>query len=190
MKVPVSKCLFCASSARSIQVWKRGWHTSKTPEGWSATFRVQGAQNMILASIAARFLETFPFKTFFLSCLGEYFWRPFFLSFEFSVTFSVFWIVFFVIYLYCFFPFSQVKGSARLGRSRLPPTWVFEVLKSIFRPWRSQKMAGMKQNLNRVWKKWMELVDLVKPTSFLDHVHLGCTHCDCKSNERVVDEQW
>ena len=34
----------------------------------------------------------------------------------------------------------------------------------------------------------MKLVDLGEPTSFLDHVHLGCTQRECQSNESIVDE--
>ena len=35
------------------------------------------------------------------------------------------------------------------------------------------KMAGKKQNLAPMWKKWMKNVDIDEPTSFLDHVYLG-----------------
>ena len=34
----------------------------------------------------------------------------------------------------------------------------------------------------------MKLVDLHEPTSFLDHVHFGCTQRECKSNESIFDE--
>ena len=46
--------------------------------------------------------------------------------------------------------------------------------------------AGKKQNLDPVWKKWMKHVDLGEPTSFLDHVCLGCTQCECKPDESRV----
>ena len=36
------------------------------------------------------------------------------------------------------------------------------------------KMAGKKQNLDPMWKRVMKDVDLEEPTSFLDHVDLGC----------------
>ena len=49
-------------------------------------------------------------------------------------------------------------------------------------------LGGRKQHLNRMWKKWMKLVDLGQPTSFLDHVYLGCAQRECKSNESIVDE--
>ena len=37
------------------------------------------------------------------------------------------------------------------------------------------KLAGKKQNLDPMWKVLNKEVDLGEPTSFLDHVHLGCT---------------
>ena len=37
------------------------------------------------------------------------------------------------------------------------------------------KMAGKKQNMSSMWKKLMKNVDLDEPTSFPDHVNLGCT---------------
>ena len=40
------------------------------------------------------------------------------------------------------------------------------------------KLAGKKQNINPMWKVLKE-VDLGEPTSFLDHVHLGCTQKQC-----------
>ena len=45
-----------------------------------------------------------------------------------------------------------------------------------------------KQNLNPMWKKLMKLVDLGEPTSFLDHVYLGCTQCECKSDESILEQ--
>ena len=37
-------------------------------------------------------------------------------------------------------------------------------------------------------KKLMQEVDLDEPTSFLDHVYLGCTQCECKKNEIIVEQ--
>ena len=37
------------------------------------------------------------------------------------------------------------------------------------------KLAGKKQNINPMWKVPNKEVDLGEPTSFLDHVYLGCT---------------
>ena len=51
-----------------------------------------------------------------------------------------------------------------------------------------KKMARRRQNLSPMWKKLMKLVDLGEPTSFLDHVYLGCTQCECTSNESIIDE--
>ena len=36
------------------------------------------------------------------------------------------------------------------------------------------KLAGKKQNINPMWKVFNKEVDLGEPTSFLDHVYLGC----------------
>ena len=47
------------------------------------------------------------------------------------------------------------------------------------------KMAGRKQNVSRMWKKLMYLVDL--DIVFFDHVYLGCTQRECKSNETIVE---
>ena len=50
------------------------------------------------------------------------------------------------------------------------------------------KMAGRQQNTPPTWKKLMENVDLEEPTSFLDHVFLGCTQSECKSNESIIEK--
>ena len=34
----------------------------------------------------------------------------------------------------------------------------------------------------------MNSVDLDEPTSFLDHVYLGCTQRECKSNETIIEQ--
>ena len=34
----------------------------------------------------------------------------------------------------------------------------------------------------------MKHIDLEEPTSFLDHVHLGCTQRECKPNENILEE--
>ena len=49
-------------------------------------------------------------------------------------------------------------------------------------------MAGKKQNLAPMWKKLMKNVDIEEPTSLLDHVFLGCTQRECKSNERIIEQ--
>ena len=48
------------------------------------------------------------------------------------------------------------------------------------------KMAGKKQNFVPMWKKLMKDVDIEEPTSFLDHVYLGCTQRECKPNEKII----
>ena len=39
-----------------------------------------------------------------------------------------------------------------------------------------KKLAGKKQNIDPMWELLNKEVDLGEPTSFLDHVYLGCTH--------------
>ena len=39
-----------------------------------------------------------------------------------------------------------------------------------------------------LWKKLMKNVDLEEATSFLDHIYLGCTQCECKPNELIIEE--
>ena len=49
------------------------------------------------------------------------------------------------------------------------------------------KLAGKKQNLDPMWKVLNKEVDLGEPTSFLDHVFLGCTQRQCEISKDVVD---
>ena len=49
------------------------------------------------------------------------------------------------------------------------------------------KLAGKKQNLNPMWKLLNKEVDLGEPTSFLDHVNLGCTQRQCQISKDIVD---
>ena len=48
-------------------------------------------------------------------------------------------------------------------------------------------MAGKKQNLGPMWKLLNKEVDLGEPTSFLDHVYLGCTQRQCQTSKDIVD---
>ena len=49
------------------------------------------------------------------------------------------------------------------------------------------KMAGSNQNLSPTCKKPMKPVDLGEPTSFLDHVYLGCAQRECQTSETTTD---
>ena len=49
------------------------------------------------------------------------------------------------------------------------------------------KLAGKKQNTNPMWKLLNKEVDLGEPTSFLDHVYLGCTKRQCEISKNIVD---
>ena len=48
-------------------------------------------------------------------------------------------------------------------------------------------LAGKKQNLDPMWKVLNKEVDLRVPTSFLDHVCLGCTQRKCEISKDIVD---
>ena len=49
------------------------------------------------------------------------------------------------------------------------------------------KMSRKKQNLEPMWEILMKGVELGEPTSFLDHVDLGCTQRECKTSKDIVD---
>ena len=49
------------------------------------------------------------------------------------------------------------------------------------------KLAGKKHNLDPMWKLLNKEVDLGEPTSFLDHVYLGCTQRQCEKSKDIVD---
>ena len=48
-------------------------------------------------------------------------------------------------------------------------------------------LAGKKQNIDPMWKLLNKEVDLGEPTSFLDHVYLGCTQRQCEISKDIVD---
>ena len=49
------------------------------------------------------------------------------------------------------------------------------------------KLAGKKQNISPMWNVLNKEVDLGEPTSFLDHVYLGCTQRHCEISKDIVD---
>ena len=49
------------------------------------------------------------------------------------------------------------------------------------------KLAGKKQNIDPMWTVLNKEVDLGEPTSFLDHVYLGCTQRRCEISKDSVD---
>ena len=49
------------------------------------------------------------------------------------------------------------------------------------------KLAGKKQNIDPMWKVLNKEVDLGEPTSFLDHVFLGCIQRQCEISKDIVD---
>ena len=49
------------------------------------------------------------------------------------------------------------------------------------------KLTRKKQNLYQMWKVFNKEVDLGEPTSFLDHVYLGCTQRKCEISKDIVE---
>ena len=49
------------------------------------------------------------------------------------------------------------------------------------------KLAGKKHNIDPMWKVLNKEVVLGEPTSFLDHVYLGCTQRQCEVSQNIVD---
>ena len=50
------------------------------------------------------------------------------------------------------------------------------------------KMAGKNQIFAPMWEKLMKNVDIEEPTSFLDHVYLGCTQRECKPIDTIGEQ--
>ena len=48
------------------------------------------------------------------------------------------------------------------------------------------KPAGKTENIEPTWKTFMEDVDLGEPSSFPDHVYLGCTQRECQISKDIV----
>ena len=49
------------------------------------------------------------------------------------------------------------------------------------------KLAGKKHNIDPMWGVLNKEVDLGEPTSFFDHVYLGCTHRQCEVSQDIAD---
>ena len=49
------------------------------------------------------------------------------------------------------------------------------------------KLAGKKHNIDPMWNVLIKEVDLGEPTSFPDHVYLGCTQRQCEISKDIVD---
>ena len=50
------------------------------------------------------------------------------------------------------------------------------------------KLPGKKHNIDPMWKVLHKEVDLGEPTSFLDHVYLGCTQRQCEIKQRYCGQ--
>ena len=51
-----------------------------------------------------------------------------------------------------------------------------------------EKKGGYSGSTERL-KKLMKNVEIDEPTSFLDHVYLGRTQCECKPNETIIEQK-
>ena len=49
------------------------------------------------------------------------------------------------------------------------------------------RLAGKTQNIDPMWRVLNKEVDLGEPTSFLDHVYLGCTQRQSELSKDIVD---
>ena len=48
-------------------------------------------------------------------------------------------------------------------------------------------LSGKKQNIDPMWKVLNKEVDSGEPTSFLDHVYVGCTQREYQTSKDIVD---
>ena len=49
------------------------------------------------------------------------------------------------------------------------------------------KLSGKKQNIDPMWTVLMKHIDLGEPTTFFDHVQLGCTQRECETSKEIVN---
>ena len=52
---------------------------------------------------------------------------------------------------------------------------------------RYKKLAGRNKTLTQCGKTLMKKVELGEPTSFLDHIYLGCTQRECETSKDIVE---
>ena len=53
--------------------------------------------------------------------------------------------------------------------------------------WMTSNWLERKQNIDPMWKVLNKEIDLGEPTSFFDHVYLGCTQRQCEISQDIVD---
>ena len=51
-----------------------------------------------------------------------------------------------------------------------------------------ERKTGREETLAQYGKYFLKDVDLGEPTSFFEHVHLGCTQRECQRNKDIVDK--
>ena len=106
--------------------------------------------------------------------------------------------LFFLKWMYMVILWQTIMGKAIW--ENLIKTWLGENSKlwmSLCSSWKRivlfcvcgwhQTLAGKKQNFDPMWKVLNKEVDLGEPTSFLDHVYLGCTQRQCEVSQDIVD---
>ena len=86
--------------------------------------------------------------------------------------------------------FEKILIAARLGEG-------FQFAMLIRTPWKrvilicvcgwQKNLAGKEQNIDPMWKVLNKEADLGEPTSFLDHVCLGCTQRQCEISKDIAD---
>ena len=86
---------------------------------------------------------------------------------------------------------EAIRESSTETRLRKVPNWNFLFVHRVKGLFLSVyvddiKLAGKKQNIDPKWKELLKEVDLGEPTSFLDHVHLGCTQRECETSKDSV----
>ena len=54
--------------------------------------------------------------------------------------------------------------------------------------WMTSKWLERSSIWLSMWMILMKNVGIAEPTSFLDHVHLGCTQRECKPNETIIEQ--
>ena len=94
-------------------------------------------------------------------------------------------------------PLAGLLWERQFGKALMEPGWeklpfgnVYSFTEKIFLSIYvdDTKMERKKQTLDPMWKKLMKNVDIDEPTSFLDHVYLGCTQRECNPNEKIIGQ--
>ena len=66
-------------------------------------------------------------------------------------------------------------------------SWFIENKGFVFQYTMTQNV-GKKKKMVHMWKKLLENEDIDEPTSFLNHVYLGCSQRECKPHATIIDQ--